>query len=424
MWISSSKVDSLKDQIRQQEATKSAAIFSIIAERATDSLKALSRTGQQGLAFEKQIESLKSDLDQLATAVEEMSHSASQVADQSEVLGEQAETNLREAGKGVDNFQQFNRAVVGATESIHEVTSFMGDFMTRTREISELAQVVNGIADQTNLLSLNAAIEAARAGDAGRGFAVVADSVRELAKRSAQAAIEINKIVDDVVSGANRIQEVVTASNQSLDQASETGQVVRDTLHKALEAANEGATLSGLIKQATSEQSSVSTEMSSRIQHSASEIREAVSTYHLMASTNSNLRNLQSELIASIPTDDPFMLLRVAKSDHVIWVDKVLRQVLFGEKALREEELKDCNQCRLGKFLNSHQGKAAIGHLSGFQELHGVIHPKVHDLGLKLVREGKSMTSEQRMQLADELVSASDKVINALNDFVHKSTLS
>ncbi|WP_232819908.1 methyl-accepting chemotaxis protein [Aliidiomarina celeris] len=420
MWMTSSKLEQIIVQAEQKKELACVRVFTQVAQRATESLKTLSRSGQQGLEFQKQIESLKSDLDQLATAVEEMSHSASQVAVQAESLGQLAQESLEETGKGVDTFHQFNRAVEGATTSIHEVTSFMGDFMDRTREISELAQVVNGIADQTNLLSLNAAIEAARAGEAGRGFAVVADSVRELARRSAQAAIEINKIVDDVVSGANRIQNVVNSSNQSLDEASNTASVVNDALNKSLEAANENANLTSTIKQATSEQSEVSSEMASRLQHSVNEVREAVATFEMIANTNAKMRSLQAELIGMLPVESPVMLLTVAKSDHVIWVDRVLRQVLYGEETLRANELSDCNQCRLGKFLNSDRGRATVAHFHQFQALHSGSHPRVHDIGIRLVKESSSLTVGKKLELAQELMEASDQVLGQLDQMIEQ----
>jgi hypothetical protein len=96
-----------------------------------------------------------------------------------------------------------------------------------------------------------------------------------------------------------------------------------------------------------------------------------------------HLRENQLEELQLLPSDEPEMLLRLAKSDHIVWVDKVVRYAMFGQTSLSEGELKDHTQCRLGKFLDSDRGQSLLANKPSFPELYSNIHPKVHQLGLK-----------------------------------------
>jgi methyl-accepting chemotaxis protein len=143
-----------------------------------------------------------------AAAIEELTVSINEVSE----IAMTTEANSREtadlAGRGGDVVRQAANKIENIAASVKDSTGRIQSLVDRSQEIGKITQVIKEIADQTNLLALNAAIEAARAGEQGRGFAVVADEVRKLAERTSQATAEISKMVDAIQTD---IQQTVVA---------------------------------------------------------------------------------------------------------------------------------------------------------------------------------------------------------------------
>jgi aerotaxis receptor len=161
----------------------------------------------------------QSETDQVATAVNEMSASVQEVARNAQQTAEAADKARAEAASGREVVAQTTAAidhlakdVMKAADKIHEVDE-------RSDEITAVIDVIRSIAEQTNLLALNAAIEAARAGEAGRGFAVVADEVRTLASRTQKSTQEINAMIERLQRGSS---DAVAAMGHSRARAEET----------------------------------------------------------------------------------------------------------------------------------------------------------------------------------------------------------
>ena len=180
---------------------------------AAEELSAVTEESTRGLTRQND------EIQQAATAVNQMTAAVDEVAGNAVSTSEASRQATTEAE---DGRQQVAQAVSGMGAMVVEIngsTQSVVDLANQVREIGKVIDVIRGIADQTNLLALNAAIEAARAGEQGRGFAVVADEVRALAHRTQTSTVDIEKMIGEVQVGAD---EAVAAMNKSLTWANNT----------------------------------------------------------------------------------------------------------------------------------------------------------------------------------------------------------
>ncbi|BAQ78382.1 histidine kinase, HAMP region, chemotaxis sensory transducer HAMP region: chemotaxis sensory transducer [Pseudomonas sp. St29] len=182
------------------------------------------------------------EIEQAATAVNEMTSAVEEVARNAVSTSEASQNATRSAGDGRDMVQETVAAIERMTGDVQSTASLIGDLANESRDIGKVLDVIRGLADQTNLLALNAAIEAARAGEAGRGFAVVADEVRALAHRTQQSTSEIERMIGSIQSGT---EHAVDSMRNSTERAESTLNIARgaglslDTINSAIIEINE-----------------------------------------------------------------------------------------------------------------------------------------------------------------------------------------
>ncbi|MDX1754568.1 MAG: methyl-accepting chemotaxis protein [Marinobacter sp.] len=232
-------------------------------------------------------------IDQVATAMNEMSATAQDVAQHATSVAHQVQETSQQTSQAD---QEINRAMDSMTrlaEQIRTSAETVNQLAEDGRRVSDVMKVIREIADQTNLLALNAAIEAARAGEAGRGFAVVADEVRNLAAKTQDATVEIDRIVEAIASGSRDATEYMQASEIVTQETTDAVSTVRETLlsiNRSMASVSDATTQ---VATAAEEQTSVSedinrnitevADISGRMNQAASENQKTVPELDRMA---------------------------------------------------------------------------------------------------------------------------------------------
>ncbi len=242
------------------------------------------------------IQAQQGDLDQVATAMSEMTATAQEVANNA-AHAAQAST---EADKNTDEGRRVIEAALSgisvlasevdrAAESIRLVESY-------SNNIGAILDVIRGIADQTNLLALNAAIEEARAGEQGRGFAVVADEVRTLAVRTQQSTQEIQNMIETLQKGTNDAVAVMESSHEhsvsTVEQATQAG----ETFSAIARSVTTISDLNAQIASAAEEQTAVSDDISQRLVSVRDVLNTSARGAHEVAGNSEQVASLAAEL--------------------------------------------------------------------------------------------------------------------------------
>ncbi|MBV1920101.1 MAG: methyl-accepting chemotaxis protein [Pseudomonadales bacterium] len=208
-----------------------------------------------------------SETEQVATAMNEMTATVQEVAINITHTSEAVTEASIETAKGHEVVKCAIEEIEGLADQIDQASNTIHQLEQDTNNITGVLDVIKGIAEQTNLLALNAAIEAARAGEQGRGFAVVADEVRTLASRTQQSTEEINSMIDKLLSGSRQAVEAMDKSREqakmAVTKATETG----DSLTVISNVVAKINDMSAQIATAAEEQSMVTEEMNRNIVH-------------------------------------------------------------------------------------------------------------------------------------------------------------
>ncbi|MFK9006437.1 methyl-accepting chemotaxis protein [Pseudomonas pergaminensis] len=315
VWLLRSKLQPLSDLVRQAEALGAGDLSARLNVSSHDEIGQLARSfnqmgealstmvshirkaaeevnsraqalsGLSGGAYEG-MEQQSGEITSMAGAVEEFSATSLNIADNMGNTERLAQENAQQTRIGRTSMQEASSSLEHIAAALNSTATVINTLGQRSQEIGGIVGVITSIAEQTNLLALNAAIEAARAGEQGRGFAVVADEVRNLASRTRQATDEISGMIQSIQQETGNAITTMEHGNVLMQEGLSRNADVASALARIDEQSRSAGQQFAAITTATQEQSSTATLLSSNLQSIAlanSEQREVVSNLAITA---------------------------------------------------------------------------------------------------------------------------------------------
>lgn len=301
----------------------------------------------------KSVESQSGALTTMATSSQELTASIEDVSNISQIVASNTNDTYENAQVGIKNMEESMDFVIKSFEEIKNINTEMNGVKEKTNTINEIIDIVKGIADQTNLLALNAAIEAARAGEHGRGFAVVADEVKKLAEHTKVS-------VEQVQSNITELQQAIDLSVTNMDTTAEqldSGKVLvtntLDTIYNIGNSVTEINDTIGQVAANTEEQTAATETFSDEIINISDEAdflstscqKTALSIYE----ASKNLDEIRRKLVENREFLTDVDMIDIYKTDHILWRWRVYN-MLLGYETIDINEVGDYKQCRLGRW--------------------------------------------------------------------------
>ena len=248
----------------------------------------------------QQISEIARSIEQMTKTILDNTKNASLAADTAKGSGEKAQQGgqvVEDTIKGMMRIAEVVKKSAATVEALGKSSDAIG----------EIIQVIDDIADQTNLLALNAAIEAARAGEQGRGFAVVADEVRKLAERTTKATKEIAGMIKQIQKDTTEAVDAMKKGKQEVDAGKELANKAGEVLNDIIQGAQKVSDVAALVAAASEEQSATAEEISQNIESISSVTQQSATGSQQIARSAEDLSNLTQnleKLISHFKIDD------------------------------------------------------------------------------------------------------------------------
>ena len=358
---------------------------------------------------------------QTATAAtQEMTASIMEVATNATIVSEHTEDAVAKVEKGQTLIKTALHDIVKTRDEFSNIVHSFSSLCNRMQDISKIVNTLNGLADQTKLLSLNASIEAARAGEHGRGFSIVADEVRKLSENTAHALHGVQENVHDlhilVQNVSDTIHETSNAIKKGVEEAQESIPIL-DEITSDIYKINDSTSGTAAIAQ---EQAASIEEISNRML-SLSQLTEEVRTlgedtgktvYELSKITES----FRTEIFTNNIKLSTYALLQLAKTDHILWKWRIYNMIL-GYETINPKDVSSHKTCRLGKWYLDPMSKERVGSCKSFALL-DIPHQQVHEHARLAAEAYQNGNIEQAQTHLHLLTQASTKVLMYIDDLL------
>ncbi len=398
----------LTDKIRHLIKQTSRSTESLI-EAVAETSDSTSRIIQCILAQDRETEQVATAMTEMTACIHDVARNATTANEATAVAHRETQSGCERVQKTADTIRQGAEEVALAEHSIQEVE-------TESQRIGGVLDVIQGIAEQTNLLALNAAIEAARAGEQGRGFAVVADEVRRLATRTHESTGEIQEMIDSLQKGTRQAVSMIATGRHKVDAGVDQAVNTLQALRAISEAMDTISQMSTQIATAAEEQCAVAEEInksvcniSERSKHNAREAAETAQTTHVLGGLAAELQAVTQQFRL---TADKGLDFSAAKSAHLAWRAR-LRGFLDGKSSLKREEAVSHHDCVLGHWYYQ-EGLQQFGHLPDMQAIEKP-HEEMHQLIKQIIQLKESGEREEAERLYERVAPLSSQIIQLLN---------
>ncbi|MES9941995.1 MAG: methyl-accepting chemotaxis protein [Candidatus Thiodiazotropha sp. 6PLUC2] len=396
-------VSKIRDLIRQT-AHSTESVINAVAQTSESSSQIINGIHNQ----ERQIE-------QVTTAMNQMTSCISDVAKNATIAEEAAKTANEETHSGCSIVRQTSDAIEELASEVKNAEHSIKRVEQESLHIGSVLDVIKSIAEQTNLLALNAAIEAARAGEQGRGFAVVADEVRSLATRTHESTGEIQSMIQSLQNGTQEAVAVMTSGRAKVEaNVKLTGEALNslNTINRAVNTINQ---MNTQIATAAEQQCTVAEEINNNISNINNSSKLNTTEANTTADTVNSLGSFASALQMVVQqfkfSGDSSLDFSAAKSAHIAWKAR-LRSFLDGMESLSRDEAVSHHNCAFGKWYYS-EGLKQYGDSSEMQAIEQP-HHDLHDLIKEIISSKENGDKEKAEYLYTKISPISSQIVNLL----------